>query len=155
MVSQKSVNKNVEDKINEFTMKCRNAGLKVTPQRLEVFRALVQTDEHPTAEAVCSQVRQAMPHISLDTVNRTLLTLSEIGAAFIVEGTGQARRFDANFDTHQHFRCVKCRRIVDFYHEPFNQVQVPSEINNKYQIIRKTVYFEGYCDKCKALNAKH
>lgn len=142
-------NSSVEGRISAFTDKCRKAGLKVTPQRLEIFKALVTTDEHPTADAVCHKVRETMPHISLDTVNRTLLTLSEIGAAFIVEGTGQARRFDANFDAHQHFRCIKCRRIVDFYHEPFNNVTVPEELNNKYKVVRKTVYFEGYCENCK------
>lgn len=149
MLNEKTVNNSVEDKINEFTIKCRNSGLKITPQRLEVFKALLLTDEHPTAEAVCGQVRKTMPHISLDTVNRTLLTLSEIGAAFIVEGTGEPRRFDANFQTHQHFRCVKCRRIMDIYHEPFNEVDVPEQIAEKFQVIRKAVYFEGYCDKCK------
>ena len=147
--SAKVDNSTVEGRISSFTDKCRQAGLKVTPQRLEIFKALVTSDEHPTAEVVCTQVRKTMPHISLDTVNRTLLTLSEIGAAFIVEGTGQARRFDANFDAHQHFRCIKCRRIIDFYHEPFNEVMVPDQLSDRYEVLRKTVYFEGYCDRCK------
>ena len=136
--------------MNAFTIKCRQAGLKVTPQRLAVYRALVNTSEHPSAEAVYQQVRQTMPNISLDTVNRTLLTLSEVGAAFIVEGTGEVRRFDANLENHQHFRCVKCRRIVDFCHEPFDEMQVPKELNDKYKVLRKTVYFEGICDRCKS-----
>ncbi len=32
---------------------------------------------------------------ALDTVNRTLLTLRDIGAAFVVEGCGDAKRFEA------------------------------------------------------------
>jgi rubrerythrin len=74
---------------------------------------------HPTAEDIYREVRKEMPAISLDTVNRTLLTLAEIGAAFIVEGTGQPRRFDGGLEDHQHFLCIKCGKVIDFHHPPF------------------------------------
>ena len=90
-----------------------------------------------------------MPSVSLDTVNRTLNTLSEAGIAFIVEGSGDARRFDGNLDDHQHFKCVKCKRIVDFHHKPFDNIEVPQEVSEKFEVLRRTVYFEGHCDSCR------
>ena len=81
-------------KLQDFESRCRDNGLKITPQRVAIFKALVSTDAHPTAEEVYKMVRQDIRNISLDTVNRTLLTLAQIGAAFQVEGTGQPRRFD-------------------------------------------------------------
>jgi Fur family peroxide stress response transcriptional regulator len=128
--------------------KCREEGLRVTPQRLAIYKALLETDEHPSAEAVFRQVRQVFPTISLDTVNRTLLTLSHIGVAFVVEGSGDAKRFDANLDSHQHFKCVKCRRIIDFHHEPFDRIGVPEDLGCRFTILRTTVYMEGVCDRC-------
>jgi len=35
-------------------------------------------------------------------------------SAFVAEGSGNAKRFDGNLQGHQHFKCVKCKRIVDF-----------------------------------------
>ncbi|MHC4622981.1 MAG: Fur family transcriptional regulator [Planctomycetota bacterium] len=141
-----------EQKLDAFRSKCRQAGLKITPQRIEVYKALVRTDEHPSAEMVFRKVRRTLPNISLDTVNRTLLTLSEIGAAFVVEGTGDAKRFDANLSSHQHFKCIRCRKIFDFYHEPFDKIEVPANIKRRFTVLRKTVYLEGICGMCKKRN---
>ena len=148
-MSKSSGSPGVKEKMDAFQAGCRRAGLKVTPQRLAVYKALLETDEHPSAEMVFQRVRGVFPSISLDTVNRTLLTLSEIGAAFVVEGSGDAKRFDGNLENHQHFKCVKCKRIFDFHHKPFDDIPVPKSIGRKFTILRKTVYFEGVCDLCE------
>lgn len=148
-MSKSSGSPGVKEKMDAFQAGCRRAGLKVTPQRLAVYKALLETDEHPSAEMVFQRVRGVFPSISLDTVNRTLLTLSEIGAAFVVEGSGDAKRFDGNLENHQHFKCVKCKRIFDFHHKPFDDIPVPKSIGRKFTILRKTVYFEGICDLCE------
>jgi len=135
--------------MDAFRAMCRREGLKVTPQRLAVYKALVESTEHPSAEAVFRQVRKNIPDISFDTVNRTLLMLSNIDAAFVIEGTGSPKRFDANLKTHHHFKCIKCKRIIDVWHEPFDKIQVPRSIEEKFTVSRKTVYLEGICDKCR------
>jgi Fur family peroxide stress response transcriptional regulator len=138
----------VKTRISQFQSDCRKAGLRVTPQRTAVYRALIETEDHPSAEMVFRRVRRRFPNISLDTVNRTLLTLSDIGAAFVVEGTGDAKRFDGNLCRHQHFRCVKCKRIVDFHEERFENIDAPAVLGEKFTVLRSTVYFEGVCDRC-------
>jgi len=139
----------VKAKIETFRVRCRAAGLKVTPQRIAVYKELINTDEHPSAEKLYQKIKKALPNISLDTVNRTLLTLDEIGAAFIVEGSGDPKRFDGNIETHQHFKCTKCRKIFDFHHKPFDNIKVPASIKRKFTILRKTVYLEGICNFCR------
>ena len=138
-----------EGRIHWFRDRCREAGLRVTPQRIAIYSELLSTDEHPSAEMLYERLKPTMTTISLDTVNRTLLKLSEIGLAFVVEGSGEARRFDAGMDHHKHFRCIKCKRIVDFHHAPFDNIQIPSAIARKFKILRKSVYLEGICDQCK------
>ena len=139
----------LKDRIEFFRAKCRAAGLKVTPQRIAVYKTLIESSQHPSAEMLFRDVRRIIPNISLDTVNRTLLTLNDIGAAFIVEGSGDAKRFDAGLDEHQHFKCVKCKRIIDFSHEPFNNIEVPQEMEEMFVVLRKSVYLEGICDLCR------
>ena len=139
----------LDKKTDWFANKCRKMGLKVTPQRVEVFRELFQTDEHPSAEMLHRKIKEKFPSISLDTVNRTLITLSEIGAAHIVEGSGDAKRYDAGLDDHQHFKCVRCKRIIDFHYKPYDDIKLPAFINKKFKVLKKTVYLEGVCNFCK------
>jgi Fur family peroxide stress response transcriptional regulator len=141
----------ISRRMADFEQQCRQNGLRVTPQRLAIYRQLVATDEHPSAEWVYRRVRESHPSISFDTVNRTLLTLARIGVAFVVEGSGDAKRFDGGGEHHQHFKCLKCRRIIDFHHEPFDEIQVPEAIS-RFRVLRKSVYFEGVCDRCEKEN---
>jgi len=139
----------IDEKIRCFIDLCKKRGMRVTPQRIEIYKELIITDEHPSAEIMYKKVRKTYPNISFDTVNRTLLMLSEIGAAQIVEGSGDVRRFDGGIDKHQHFKCVRCKRIVDFNHKPFNNIKLPASIGKKFKILKKAVYLEGICDLCK------
>ena len=139
---------NLEKMLDGFEARCRKHGLKLTPQRIAIYKALISTDSHPTADEVCQKVREEISNISLDTVNRTLLTLTEIGAAFQVEGTGQPRRFDGGLEDHQHFLCIKCGRVIDFKHDALGNIHIPDELQGKFQILRKTVYLEGFCNEC-------
>ena len=139
----------LKEKMDAFRERCRKVGLKITPQRMAVYKALIESKEHPSAEAVYRNIKKRLPNISLDTVNRTLLTLSEIGVAFVVEGSGDARRFDGNLESHQHFKCIKCKRIIDFYHKPFDNIPIPKSISKKFTVLKKTVYLEGICDSCR------
>ena len=139
----------LKQKMDAFQTNCRAAGLKVTPQRMTIYRELVKSKEHPSADMLYRKVRKILPNISLDTVNRTLLTLAEIGAAFVVEGSGDVKRFDAQLDNHQHFKCIKCKRIIDFHHKPFDNIPIPKNISRKFTVLRETVYLEGICDSCR------
>jgi len=139
----------LKEKMDAFQAKCRKAGLKITPQRMAVYKVLIKSKQHPSAEIVFRKVREVLPNISLDTVNRTLLTLADIGAAFIVEGSGDVKRFDGKLETHQHFKCVKCKRIFDFHYKPFDNISVPRSISRKFIVLKKTVYLEGICDLCR------
>ena len=141
--------RDLDKRMAAFQVKCHEVGLRVTPQRTAVYQALIETDEHPSAETVFRQVRQIFPCISLDTVNRTLITLSDMGAAFIVPGSGDAKRFDANLDDHQHFRCVKCKRITDLYHESLEEAVAPKALPSGFTALRSTVYIEGVCNLCQ------
>ena len=139
----------LKEKMDALRGKCREAGLKITPQRMAVYKVLIESKQHPSAEVVFRKVRGVIPNISLDTVNRTLLTLAEIGAALIVEGSGDVKRFDGRLETHQHFKCVKCKRIFDFHYKPFDNIVVPKNISRKFRVLKKTVYLEGICDLCR------
>lgn len=125
-------NSKLKEKMDTFHLSYRKAGLRITPQRTAIYKALLELGEHPSAEMVFRKVRKVFPSISLDTVNRTLRTLGEIGAAFVAEGSGDAKRFDGNLEGHQYFKRTPCKRIIDFYHKPFDNIPVPKNLKANY-----------------------
>lgn len=141
--------KHLNQKMADFQHLCSRSGLKITPQRLAIYKELASSKEHPSANTVWKKVRKIYPNISLDTVNRTLLTLTKIGAAFIVEGSGDVKRFDGGMLNHQHFKCTRCSMIIDFHHAPFDSIALPCELEKSFIIVRKTVYLEGICQYCQ------
>jgi Fur family peroxide stress response transcriptional regulator len=137
-----------DDAVGHFKARCRQAHLRVTPQRVAVYELLLASKEHPSAAMVLGRIRKRFADVSLDTVNRTLATIVELGLAKVIPGCGGAKRFDANLGRHQHFRCVRCRKIIDFEYPAFENMKLPREIREDFTVLSKTVYVQGICSKC-------
>ncbi|TCD47072.1 Fur family transcriptional regulator [Chlorobium sp. N1] len=133
----------------EFISRCRSHGLKVTPQRLAIFRALAGSKEHPSADAVYRRLVREHPTISFDTVNRTLLTFAEIGVIETVESHSGVRRYETDLMSHHHLHCVKCGRIIDFTDSSLDDIPVPSNAPGSFTILGKRVVFSGICEECR------
>ena len=144
--------KEKDSDIKQFEEICKQHGLKITPQRTAIYRELVHSDEHPSAVSIHERIKKYFPNVSLDTVNRTLLTFSELGLVNIIEGRGDPKRFDPNLRPHHHFRCIRCGRIIDFYNKEYDALEVPEKLREKFLITGKRVNLEGICDRCKSNN---
>ena len=92
----------------------RAAGVKLTHQRLEIFREVLASREHPDAEAVYRGVKRRLPTVSLDTVYRTLALLGELGFVTTLGPRRESVRYDANLGHHHHFVCERCGLARDF-----------------------------------------
>ena len=136
------------NKIDQFINKCKNHNLKVTPQRMLIFKTLRNSKEHPSAETIHKYVKKEFPSISLDTVFRTLAVFTEIGIVYTVEGYGEPRRYDPNLKPHHHFYCFACKCLTDFYSETLDQVKIPDEIEQRFSIKSKRFIIEGFCETC-------
>jgi Fur family peroxide stress response transcriptional regulator len=132
-----------------FYQRSKKHGLKITPQRTIIYQELLKAKDHPTADDIYKRVVRRIPNISFDTVNRTLLIFSKIGITNVVEGYGQAKRYDPDMEIHHHFRCIRCGRITDFHHKKYDNIPVPEDISEQCTVINKKVVLEGLCGKCK------
>jgi len=135
--------------LDRFKELCKQHNIKLTPQRLIIYEALLNNEDHPSTDMVYQQVRQTFPTISFDTVNRTLLTFYDMGVAGVVEGSGNPKRFDSNLKKHHHFQCLRCRRIIDIYNEEYDAIPIPQELRERHHVLNLTVHLDGICDQCK------
>ena len=136
-----------EELLASFKEICRKAGIKVTHQRLEIFRALVHSKDHPSVEDIFRRVKQKVPTIALDTVYRALTTLEQSGVlARVLLDT--RIRFDPNTSVHHHFVCSECGWIEDFYWPGFDKLKLPAKKSPWGNIKSKRVEIIGICPAC-------
>ena len=140
----------VTKSFDNFFEICRQQHLKITPQRTSVYRAVMNAENHPSADEIFQIVKHEYPNISFDTVNRTLMTFTQIGLLTVVESYSGSRRFDPNFEDHHHMHCLKCGRIVDFRSDDFDQLKAPEQLLQKFAtVISSRVIFNGICLECQ------
>lgn len=63
----------------DFAQALRDAGLRVTPQRLALLAILMDSAGHPNADELLARARALDDSVSLATVYRTLSALEEAG----------------------------------------------------------------------------
>jgi len=98
--------------------------MKLTHQRIEIFREVARTGDHPDAETIFKRVRKRIPTVSLDTVCRTLWMLNDVGLISTLGSQRGRVRFDGNASPHHHFICTKCGKAGDFYSKEFDDLEV-------------------------------
>lgn len=133
--------------VDALTELFRTRGLKVTPQRQCIFRALhAMEGAHPSAEAIHAVVLDELPMVSLKTVYQTCNDLVAMGELRHLElGSGPAR-FDVNVDTHQHLACEDCGAIWDVYADVSSLA--PPEHPAGFAVTATEVVFRGRCGAC-------
>jgi Fur family transcriptional regulator, peroxide stress response regulator len=143
-------NSPVERRVEHLKAVARQAGVKLTHQRLEIFRELVAAEEHPDAESLFRAVQERMPTVSLDTVYRTLWMLHDLGLVTRLGPRRDGVRFDANLDQHHHYVCVRCGLVRDFKSADLNALRIPPAVNELGSIADAHVEVRGVCAKCLA-----
>jgi Fur family peroxide stress response transcriptional regulator len=146
---RKSDSTRSDKRLDHLKAVTKEAGVKLTHQRLEIFRELAGSEEHPDAETIFRAVQQRMPTVSLDTVYRTLWMLNDLGLVTTLGPQRGGVRFDANLDQHHHYVCVRCGLVRDFESEELNGLHVPDAVKQLGSIVDAHVEVRGLCARCQ------
>jgi len=105
-----------------FREQLKEKGLKVTPQRVAIYEAIVNLKNHPTAENVIEYIKANHPNISVGTVYKVLDSLVENSLLKKVKTEKDIMRYDAVLSNHHHLYCVETERIEDYEDENLNEL---------------------------------
>lgn len=134
----------------ELADRLRAAGLRLTPQRLAVYRALVSTDQHPSAAIIYDQLRDRLPSLSQATVYNTLQVLVETG---LVHEIGQAgdgsEHYDADVSPHVNLVCRRCQRIIDYHDPRIAELDRLVAAGSGYALQGARLVYYGLCPDCQ------
>lgn len=115
-------------------------------KRDEIRQALLGRTDHPTAEVIYQELKQKDPSISLGTVYRNLMLLSENGEIRTLNVGDGLVHFDPNVSTHAHFRCTRCGKVSDLEIDFLQRLSQP--LNFKGKITSISLLFSGVCEDC-------
>lgn len=128
----------------------KQAGLRLTPQRLAICRLLKETDTHPTALQIYQALKPQFPSLSPATVYNTLDTLVKLGMVNALGHAGDDEvHYDADVEPHINLACISCHRILDV---PSSHVQhLNGEIAQAsgFKILGARVLYYGICPECQ------
>lgn len=141
--------RNEHDSLVFFRAMCKEHGLRVTHQKVIIYKELLKSSDHPSPEQLFNRLKSTLHALSFDTIYRTLSAFNEMGLIDLVEGYGTARRFDPKLEKHHHFQCRKCGTIIDFKSDYYDKLDIPKNISKECEVMKSRVTIEGFCKKCR------
>lgn len=139
-----------QDHVTEMLGALRQAGLRITSQRVALCRALADSLTHPTAQALFERLAPEFPSLSRATVYNTLEMLVKVGLAqeLVMAGNG-VMHYDANLSPHAHLVCTNCESIEDYSDEAL-EITVNRVVRRSgYDLRGLCVFYYGLCPKCR------
>lgn len=129
----------------------RQAGHKLTPQRLMILSALRHADGHLTASEIYEQVRLDYPYVDISTIYRTLAVLKEMRLVSETDmGTGETiYEWVRQQRRHHHLICRGCAAVTsldDTYLENLG-AEIMAESGFKPDIDHFAIF--GLCAGCQ------
>lgn len=133
----------------KFEEGLHQSGLRVTKPRSAIFDFIRRNHDHPTAQEIYVNLKQAYPSLSLATVYNTLEVLvahglvQDLGAAFDDE-----IHYDGEVSPHINLICTNCHSIGDY--PMSNNEDLPSLIKLKtgFKVSGIRIVYYGRCLSC-------
>lgn len=120
-------------------------------KRNAILSYLRQTNQHPSAETIYTDLKAEIPDLSVGTVYRNLNLFKQQGLAVSVATVSGVERFDANTDPHVHFICTDCDAVIDLH-----EMQTPQSLCTAAEscmggsVTGCQLSFTGQCRECLA-----
>jgi Fur family peroxide stress response transcriptional regulator len=133
-----------------FTSTLKQAGMRLTPQRIAICKLLGETNTHPTAARIYEQTRTQYPSLSLMTVYNTLNTLVNLGVVNALGNAGDDNiHYDGNISPHINLACISCHTIVDIVSSKVTNLDGEVSTTSGFKVLGARIMYYGLCPDCQ------
>lgn len=134
---------------NVVVQQLRQSGVRVTPQRLAIAEAVLNSTDHPTVQQIHERVQQHFPSMTLATVYSTLGVLSKSGLIQELPFAKQSR-YESNVSPHVNLVCIGCGNITDADESSETIVRLREQVSTEtsFHVMWQRVDFHGWCPAC-------
>ena len=132
--------------VQDAAQTLRDAGLKATPQRIAILRALDGDETHPTAQELHDRLREEFPTLSVATVYNTLSALTRMSRCVpLGAGRPSAIRPERHGTRPRGLRAVRSIRDVDLRPQPS---AADTTGLSGFEVLRVERIYRGFCAQC-------
>ena len=127
----------------------KSKGLRNTPQRDAIVKAIFSSDEHFNVDELWDRIRHTQSKSSRATVYRTVSLLVEAGLLHEIDLGEDQKTYDPNFiesPAHNHLVCIDCGKIVEFEDENIQIMNECAARRQGFTATRQTLKIDAYCD---------
>jgi len=133
----------------EIVERLRRWGVRVTPQRLAIAEAVLNSTDHPTVQQIYERVRDHFPSMTLATIYSTLGVLERSGLIQELPFEKMSR-YEANMEPHVNLVCIQCENVMDADVGQDVVVRLKNRISSRsdFEVAWQRVDFYGWCPSC-------
>ena len=143
-----------DERLESLRQRCREHGLALTPQRRAILRAVLDLDDHPTADRVQAALARRRVRVSRATVFRALESFARLGIIAKTCHPGSSIRYDRRTDRHHHLVCLSCDRVIDISDARLDALPVPDTRRFGFVVSDFRVQLRGICKECREQEEK-
>ena len=137
----------------EITMHLRESGTRVTPQRVGIAEAVINSTDHPSVQQILERVKDHFPSMTLATIYSTLDGLEKSGLIQELPFP-QYSRYESNLAPHVNLVCVRCGNVSDSEvgQQLVSDLKTQISTGSSFKVSWQRVDFHGWCSKCMSEN---
>jgi Fe2+ or Zn2+ uptake regulation protein len=136
---------------DRFRKMLREAGCRVTAQRLLLLGLLHDCEGHASADDLYHLAQKRDPRLNLSTVYRTLNKLKEVGLVHELHLDQEYRHYElATKGAHHHLICQGCGKILEIRCFLVDEMLSHIEAEHDFKVTESQMEFVGYCVDCQA-----
>jgi len=130
-------------------------GYRLTPQRMLVFEALHNADQHISAEEIYEQLHSRYPYANISTVYRTLELLKKLDLVTETNfGEGRVRYHVAEKGHHHHLVCRSCGKVIDLEESALYPLKDTLLQEYGFAAELRHLAISGECSQCRRKRGK-
>lgn len=120
----------ITERKKKFQSACKEHGLRLTPQKSNIFEVLASTTAHPTAQELYKEVQKNFPTLSFATVYKNLTLFAKKGLIEELDFGEGYKRYDAHLEEHHHVYHSATKTVTDIALEENTEIPIPTPLKN-------------------------
>jgi Fur family ferric uptake transcriptional regulator len=125
--------------------------LKNTPERFLILNQIIKMQHHFEADSLLVQLKIKNKKISRATIYRTLDLLVDCGLVkkIYFDTTHAFYEPVSGLTRHDHFVCLDCGKIIEFYDRTINKIQRNLQAVHGLEVFHYSYHLSGRCAACR------
>ncbi len=129
----------------------RHSELRITPQRREIVRQMLDMPGHFTAEDLVGPLHSTERKASRATIYRLIPALVEVGVLREVEHGYEHSHYEVARDPahHEHLICQQCGRVIEFACPAIEGAIIEVCREHNFRQYQHGLEITGLCEECQ------